>query len=149
MSNNIFRLFRLLRLLSIRSMTSLPVIPMARTFVSACVILYAVALPYTPGYEDWNLNQNATAESPLDYWGTWPDHSYHPSPQNWRMPFYTLFLDRFVNGDPSNDNSNGTMYEHDLTSSILRHGGDITGLGDSLDYLQGSKFPECRSSIGF
>lgn len=56
------------------------------------------------------------------------------------MPFYTLFLDRFVNGDPSNDNANDTMYEHDLTSSILRHGGDITGLGDSLDYLQGKNF---------
>lgn len=97
------------------------------------------ALSYTPGYEDYNLNQNVSAKNPLEYWGEWPGHSYHPSPQNWRMPFYTLFLDRFVNGDPSNDNANGTLYEHDPTSSILRHGGDINGLVDSLDYLQGKQ----------
>lgn len=95
------------------------------------------ALPYTPEYEDYNLNQNVSAKSPSHYWGQWSNHSFHPSPKNWRMPFYTLFLDRFVNGDPSNDNANGTLYEHDPTSSILRHGGDITGLTDSLDYLQG------------
>jgi alpha-1,3-glucan synthase len=42
-----------------------------------------------------------------------------------------------VNGDPSNDNINGTVFEQDLLSNQLRHGGDIAGLIDSLDYLQG------------
>lgn len=53
------------------------------------------------------------------------------------MPFYSLFLDRFVNGDPSNDNSNGTAFEVDILSTQMRAGGDISGLVDSLDYLQG------------
>lgn len=53
------------------------------------------------------------------------------------MPFYSLFLDRFVNGDPSNDNSNGTAFEVDMLSTQLRVGGDIAGLVDTLDYLQG------------
>jgi len=95
-----------------------------------------LSLPYLPEYEAYNLNQNKTATQPIDYWGEWPDHEFHPSPENWRMPFYTLFLDRFVNGDPSNDNSNGTAFEVDILSNQMRAGGDIRGLMDSLDYLQ-------------
>lgn len=64
------------------------------------------ALRYDPSQVDYNLNQNVTATDPLDYWGSWDNHSYHPSPANWRLPIYSLFLDRFVNGDPTNDNAN-------------------------------------------
>jgi alpha-1,3-glucan synthase len=46
-------------------------------------------------------------------------------------------ISSFTNGDPSNDNANGTQYEQDILSNQLRHGGDIAGLVDSLDYLQG------------
>jgi alpha-1,3-glucan synthase len=95
------------------------------------------ALPYDPDQVPFNLNRNQTATHPLDYSGQWENHTYHPSPGNWRMPFYTIFLDRFVNGDPSNDNANGTQWEHDLTSNQFRHGGDVLGLMDSFDYLQG------------
>ena len=104
------------------------------------VILFTAStfsLPYIPEYEAYNLNQNKTAKTPLDYWGEWPNHDFHPSPENWRMPFYSLFLDRFANGNPSNDNSNGTAFEVDMLSTQLRAGGDISGLVDSLDYLQG------------
>ncbi|KAH0846408.1 hypothetical protein AYO21_07155 [Fonsecaea monophora] len=101
-------------------------------FLSSCR-----ALRYDPAFLQYNLNQNQTAENPLDYWGEWKDHQYHPSPSNWRFPFYTLFLDRFVNGDPSNDNINGTAYEHDPNSNQMRHGGDLQGLVDTLDYLHG------------
>lgn len=113
---------------------------MAFSLQSFLVTLFAAstfALPYIPEYEAYNLNQNKTAASPLEYWGEWPDHKFHPSPENWRMPFYSLFLDRFVNGDPSNDNSNGTAFEVDMLSTQLRVGGDIAGLVDTLDYLQG------------
>ena len=58
------------------------------------------AYRYDPLYADYNTNENETAVNPLDYWGEWKDHTYTPSPKNWRFPFYTLFLDRFVNGDP-------------------------------------------------
>ena len=97
----------------------------------------ALALRYDPQEVLYNLNTNETATDPLDYWGEWDNHTFNPSPSNWRMPMYTLMLDRFANGDPTNDDANGTQYEHDLTQTQLRHGGDISGLQDSLDYLQG------------
>jgi glycosidase len=37
----------------------------------------------------------------------------------------------------SNDDANGTAYEHDIISNQFRNGGDVQGLVDSLDYLQG------------
>lgn len=95
------------------------------------------ALRYDPSETAYNINVNQTATDPLDYWGEWPNHSFTPSPSNWRIPFYTVLLDRFVNGNPDNDNANGTQFEHDLSQTQLRHGGDIKGLQDTLDYLQG------------
>jgi alpha-1,3-glucan synthase len=97
----------------------------------------ASALRYDPAYVQYNLNENKTATNPIDYWGEWKGHEYTPSPSNWRFPFYTLFLDRFVNGDPTNDNINATVFEHDPNSNQMRHGGDLQGLVDTLDYLQG------------
>ncbi|KAK3690069.1 alpha-1,3-glucan synthase Ags2 [Podospora appendiculata] len=97
----------------------------------------AQSLRYDPQFTDHNLNQNQSAVHPLDYWGTWDGHQYTKSPDNWRFPVYTLFLDRFVNGNPSNDNANGTFFEQDITSTQLRHGGDIQGVIDSLDYIHG------------
>ena len=108
------------------------------------VLLIAVAVSwvsgyhYDPAYLAYNLNTNKTATTPTEYWGQRGEgHRYHASPENWRMPFYTIFLDRFVNGDPFNDNINGTFFEHDLDSNQMRHGGDVQGLLDTLDYLQG------------
>jgi alpha-1,3-glucan synthase len=94
-------------------------------------------LRYAPEYAEWNLNTNQEAILPLDYSGSWENHTYHPSPSNWRFPVYTLFLDRYVNGDPQNDNANETLFEQDITSTQFRHGGDMQGLIDSLDYIQG------------
>ena len=107
------------------------------SLVAAFLLLTAGAWKFDPELTDWNLNQNQNARIPTDYWGQWDDHQYNPSPKNWRFPFYTLFLDRFVNGDPSNDNANGTSFEHDLNSNQMRHGGDLQGLVDTLDYLHG------------
>lgn len=92
---------------------------------------------------DYNLNTNQQATNPLEYSGVRKNHHYWPSPDNWRMPFYTLFLDRYANGDPSNDDINGTVYEQDLTSNQLRHGGDLQGLVDSLDYIHGMGVKVC------
>lgn len=36
---------------------------------------FVVSLRYEPEQVKWNLNQNETATSPLDYWGEWPNHS--------------------------------------------------------------------------
>jgi alpha-1,3-glucan synthase len=95
------------------------------------------SLRFDKQYVGYNLNENEAAVNPLDYSGEWTDHTFHPSPTNWRFPFYTLFLDRYVNGDPMNDDINGTVYERDSQSNQLRHGGDLVGLVDSLDYIQG------------
>ena len=39
--------------------------------VAGLVVLLAVvsSLPYDPEQADWNINQNQTATSVLDYWG--------------------------------------------------------------------------------
>lgn len=102
-----------------------------------------LALPYLEEQVNWNLNQNKTATNPLDYWGQWADHEFHASPSNWRMPFYTITLDRFINGDPTNDEANGTQWEHDATSNQFRFGGDIRGLQNNLDYIQGMGVKVC------
>lgn len=104
---------------------------------------FVTSLKYDAGFEGYNLNENQTATNPLDYWGEWKDHDFHPSPSNWRFPFYTLFIDRFVNGDPDNDDINGTVFEHDPQSNQLRHGGDLQGLVDTLDYIQGLGIKVC------
>lgn len=49
-------------------------------------------LRFDPREVDYNLNQNQAATNPLEYAGKWDGHTYHPSPDNWRFPFYTLFL---------------------------------------------------------
>ena len=94
-------------------------------------------LRYDPAYVKYNLNSNQEATDPLQYSASRPGHTYFKSPENWRVPFYTIFLDRLADGDPTNNDINGTVYEQDITSNQLRHGGDIQGLVDSLDYIQG------------
>lgn len=70
--------------------------------LAAALVSPTYALRYDPAQVAYNLNTNQTAVNPIDYSGKWDNHTYHPSPSNWRFPFYTLFLDRFVNGDPGN-----------------------------------------------
>ena len=95
-------------------------------------------LPFDAAEVDWNLNVNRAAKNPLEYYHAERENfTYAESPDNWRMPFYTLFLDRFVNGDPKNDDINATVYETDMLSTQLRFGGDLEGLMDSLDYIAG------------
>ncbi|PWN31216.1 alpha-1,3-glucan synthase [Meira miltonrushii] len=92
---------------------------------------------YDPDFVAYNLNTNRTAHSPINFWGERKGHKYTPSPTNWRFPFYTLLMDRFVDGDPFNNDINGTHFERDTRSTQFRHGGDVQGLIDTLDYLEG------------
>ena len=49
---------------------------------------------------------------------------------------YMLMPDRFANGDPSNDQLPGLRpYRVDRTMPSLRHGGDLAGLRQHLDYF--------------
>jgi alpha-1,3-glucan synthase len=106
-------------------------------------IAIATGLIFDPEHIGWNLNENPTAIDPLQYSGEWANHTFHPSPSNWRFPFYTLTIDRYVDGDPTNNEANGTMFEHDWQSNQLRFGGDAKGLMNHLDYIQGFGIKVC------
>ncbi len=48
---------------------------------------------------------------------------------------YLLMPDRFANGDPSNDEIDGMLEGVNRENPNARHGGDIQGVIDNLDYL--------------
>jgi alpha-1,3-glucan synthase len=98
----------------------------------------AAAAPYDDKIADYNLNQNKNAQTPFDYSTTRPSGKWTPSPDNWReIPFYTILPDKFADGDPSNNDYFGTMFEYDWRETQLRSGGDVKGMAARLDYLQG------------
>ena len=49
---------------------------------------------------------------------------------------YLIMPDRFANGDPSNDDMPGMLEKADRTNPNGRHGGDIQGITDHLDFIQ-------------
>lgn len=98
----------------------------------------AFASPYRDELADYNININKDAQSPLEYKAERPNSTYTPSPENWRsLPVYTILMDKFADGDPSNNDFFGTMFENDWRETQLRYGGDLRGLEARLDYLQG------------
>ncbi|NLE97167.1 MAG: DUF3372 domain-containing protein, partial [Propionibacterium sp.] len=58
-----------------------------------------------------------------------------------REQFYFVMADRFANGDPTNDTAGieGDRLAHgfDRTDKGFFHGGDLAGIMDRLDYIQG------------
>ena len=48
---------------------------------------------------------------------------------------YLIMPDRFANGDPSNDSTPDTAEKADRSSIGSRHGGDLKGIIDHLDYI--------------
>ena len=48
---------------------------------------------------------------------------------------YLIMPDRFANGDPSNDATDDTAEKPDRDGFFGRHGGDIQGIMDHLDYI--------------
>ncbi|MEM9341405.1 MAG: alpha-amylase family glycosyl hydrolase, partial [Bacteroidota bacterium] len=53
---------------------------------------------------------------------------------------YLITPDRFVNGDPTNDSVSGMIEEPNRTFKGGRHGGDIDGIINSLDYIKDMGF---------
>ncbi len=49
---------------------------------------------------------------------------------------YLIMPDRFANGDPANDRLSTLDPTADRNNPFLRHGGDLKGITDHLDYLQ-------------
>ena len=48
---------------------------------------------------------------------------------------YLVFPDRFANGDTSNDSTDDTFEKADRNTNLGRHGGDIQGIINHLDYI--------------
>ncbi|KAI7955973.1 hypothetical protein MJO29_007372 [Puccinia striiformis f. sp. tritici] len=123
------------------------------TYVASYLILLGLlplhlihSHPYDSQFVDYNININTTAGNDvLSYYSDWPEKSqngsrYTPSPANWReLPIYTVILDRFMDGNPSNNDFYKSRSEWDFLSNQLRHGGDIEGFAQDrvLDYIYG------------
>ena len=49
---------------------------------------------------------------------------------------YLLMPDRYANGDPANDNLDSMLEKVNRTNPKGRHGGDLKGISDHLDYIK-------------
>lgn len=75
---------------------------------------------------------------------------YELKPRNWSPEeikgfdnsdvMYLITPDRFVNGDPANDELDGLLEKKNRSFQGGRHGGDIAGILQSLDYIKGMGF---------
>ncbi|MBP7652450.1 hypothetical protein KA977_03445, partial [Candidatus Dependentiae bacterium] len=89
----------------------------------------------------WNLSDQLI---PSD----WSGHTYTASPDDWRkLSVYQIMLDRFNDGDPSNNNIHSystsynaasDVYPQDLSRRTI--GGDFIGLISKLDYIKSLGF---------
>ena len=59
-----------------------------------------------------------------------------------RDVIYLVMADRFANGDPRNDHPAGTLDRMDRTVRGARHGGDLAGILQHLDYLEGMGYTQ-------
>ncbi|HEY0953554.1 MAG TPA: glycoside hydrolase family 13 protein [Roseateles sp.] len=59
-----------------------------------------------------------------------------------RDAIYLVVPDRFANGDPSNDNAGGLGDAVNRANVDGRHGGDIQGIADKLDYIASLGFTQ-------
>jgi alpha-1,3-glucan synthase len=106
--------------------------------VLSTFLFLVLASPYDDLLANYNINTNKAAQSVLDYDTSRPNQTYTPSPQNWRsLPVYTILLDKWADGDPTNNDYFNTTFEYDYRETQLRFGGDLKGLRAKLDYLYG------------
>lgn len=101
----------------------------------AAMVQQATTAPHTAENGKWNVNFQSKW-SPSEYFGQWPNHTYFPSPTDWRaLSVYQLLTDRFADGDPRNNELQAGGFDvRDLT---FRHGGDFKGLTAKLPYIKG------------
>ncbi|MBD3584571.1 glycoside hydrolase family 13 protein [Salinimonas sp. HHU 13199] len=64
---------------------------------------------------------------------------------NQKDTIYLVTPDRFANGDPSNDSVSGLQDKANRSAPGGRHGGDIQGLIDQLDYISSTGFTQIWS----
>jgi len=117
-----------------------------RPLLLASLVSQIWSHPYDPKLAEYNININQTGGNIIQsYYSDWPEKSgkdggYTPSPSNWRaLPTYTVLLDKFVDGDPANNDYFNSQWETDFRGNQMRHGGDISGFAQDrvLDYIYG------------
>jgi len=89
---------------------------------------------------DWSRSRLRDGEANFESAG----FDRQPSPENWdEEVFYSILVDRFANGDITNDQSNIPDFQRDELSSKepwsvarWRHGGDLHGIKARLSYLR-------------
>ena len=103
----------------------------------------------TYAYSDWAAcsagqaqTRTVTSSAPAGCAGTpvtsraCPDYRLHVASPAWEeQVIYFVMPDRFANGDPTNDDQG--QGEFDPTNGAKYSGGDLQGLIDRLDYIQG------------
>jgi hypothetical protein len=88
------------------------------------------ALPGTVRLTFINGKKSMTHDYPLCERPSGPARGFNSSDV-----IYLLMPDRFANGDPSNDNVPGMTEQLNRSHPGGRHGGDLKGISDHLDYL--------------
>ena len=110
-----------------------------RIFVILTTIALIASAPNTKTNKEWNVNFNEDPSDPSKYYGEWKNHTYYPSPQDWRNEsIYQFVTDRFADGNPENNDGNYGGY--DLNEVSTRHGGDFKGIQNKLDYIKSLGF---------
>ena len=71
---------------------------------------------------------------PGDWWHVVP--GFHPPEWAAGAVMYQIFVDRFSNGDPTNDNTDNTVEKAAPNEWFGRHGGDLKGIIDHLDAIK-------------
>eukprot|EP00442_Polarella_glacialis_P024641 CAMPEP_0115122638 /NCGR_PEP_ID=MMETSP0227-20121206/46955_1 /TAXON_ID=89957 /ORGANISM="Polarella glacialis, Strain CCMP 1383" /LENGTH=3177 /DNA_ID=CAMNT_0002524635 /DNA_START=126 /DNA_END=9659 /DNA_ORIENTATION=+ len=105
------------------------------SFTAALLARLAAAAPWTQENGPWNVNFE-TEYKPNQYRGSWENHTYFPSPEDWRsISVYQLLTDRFADGDPNNNELFDGGF--DVRDMVYRHGGDFIGLKSKLPYVKG------------
>lgn len=94
-----------------------------------------------PGAFDIQFSTNGREVATYNYelWERKP-HSAERQGFNSSDVIYLITPDRFANGDPSNDEVEGMKEGLDRDYNYGRHGGDIQGIINSLDYLKDMGF---------
>lgn len=118
----------------------------ANTFQAGDVVQYYLRIPYSDRlptflYTSGGSSQESEVESvaqanPFSYTVLPPPPPGLPSPDDWRnLNIYQIFMDRFNDGDPSNNTADPEDF-YSPGSSLGIHGGDLKGVEKKLDYIK-------------
>jgi alpha-1,3-glucan synthase len=114
-------------------------------FILTCTTIVYCA-PRTPQNAAHNVNYSP--DNPFTFYGKMDKqpYKYYPSPDDWRtQSVYQFITDRFADGNP--DNNLSQMFpssvetsDYNLFRVDYRHGGDLKGIRNKLDYIKSLGF---------